>query len=214
MKTVIKVYLFLFSSIVFSQTEITKQFKPAFKEIEVNTFGIDDLVIEASENDFITVFLLDEHSNTHIVNVEEINNKTEITFKINPIIYKESNTVFRKFITKRLERARVLIKIPKNKLVTVYGENVGVTSRSYEGTLNIFINKGNIDLQKVSGNTFVSVFQGNIKAEVKKTRLNLETKKGAIKINKKKVSTPYITTDNIKQELKIVSILGNINIVR
>lgn len=215
MKAILKIYLLLFGTVVFAQTEVLKRFKPVFKEIIINTYGLDDVLIEVSKSNYLEVVLLDENRNKHIVTVDQDENKTEISFIQNDNIYLEKkDDVFRKFITKRLERAKAIIRVPKKKEVTIYGENVGIISKSYEGTLNIFINKGNIDLQRIIGNTSISIFQGNIKGIVKNTKLNLKTNKGTIKINKKKVNSPHITTDSIKQELKIVSILGNIDIIR
>ena len=57
--------------------------------------------------------------------------------------------VFRKFITKRLQRASAIIKIPKNKAVIIFGEEINIAAKSYGGPMDIYIEKGLIKLDTI-----------------------------------------------------------------
>jgi hypothetical protein len=106
--------LLLISSFIFSQEKLIKTREVQFNEIEINSDGLDDLVIENSSDNQITITLLDEQPNTHTVFFDdETNGVLKVDFKLNFDVYKEQ--VFRKYITKRLQRARAIIKIPKKQ---------------------------------------------------------------------------------------------------
>ncbi len=105
-------FFFLMSNDAFSQKKIIKKLTTNTKEIAIFTKGLDDLVLENSTSKFIEILLYAEDTNKQHIVIEEKNTKTEIKFKIP--VFKSEDAVFRKFITKRLKRASVIIKIPKN----------------------------------------------------------------------------------------------------
>ncbi|WP_428740990.1 hypothetical protein [Tenacibaculum sp.] len=181
------------------------------EELEIVTYGLDDIVIENSENDELEVVLYDENPNTHNILFKEEENVLKIEFELNFSPIQEG--VFRKYITKRLQRASVHIKIPKNKKVTLHGKTIGVTSKSYQGELNIYIERGNIQLNTILDNTVVHLFQGNVFARIANIGLNLSTNKGSIMINSEKKVSPFIKTEPSSPKLlTISSIHANINI--
>jgi hypothetical protein len=207
--------LLLISSFIFSQEKLIKTREVQFNEIEINSDGLDDLVIENSSDNQITITLLDEQPNTHTVFFDdETNGVLKVDFKLNFDVYKEQ--VFRKYITKRLQRARAIIKIPKNKNVIIYGKTIGINSNSYKGDLKFYIDKGNVRLNKVSGNTLVTLFLGNVYGQIrKKTNLNIETNNGEIKINKTKYKGYLykILTKNAVSNFKVRSINANVFLI-
>jgi hypothetical protein len=207
--------LLLISSFIFSQEKLIKTREVQFNEIEINSDGLDDLVIENSSDNQITITLLDEQPNTHTVFFDdETNGVLKVDFKLNFDVYKEQ--VFRKYITKRLQRARAIIKIPKNKNVIIYGKTIGINSNSYKGDLKFYIDKGNVRLNKVSGNTLVTLFLGNVYGQIReKTNLNIETNNGEIKINKTKYKGYLykILTKNAVSNFKVRSINANVFLI-
>ncbi|WP_299162523.1 hypothetical protein [uncultured Tenacibaculum sp.] len=181
--------------------------------IEIITNGLDDLVIENSINDELEIILLDENPNTHAILFTEKKEVLEVGFKLNfKSIHKE---VFRKYITKRIERARAVIKVPKNKKLIVHGKAIGITSKSYKGDLSIFIEKGNIKLNKVLGNTQVTLFLGNVYAQLNKnTSLNIETTKGEIVLNTRRIDNQYYKKKEISSfNFKVKSINANVILI-
>ena len=180
-------------------------------ELEVITYGLDDIIIDNSENDELEVVLYDENPNTHNVLFKEEENVLKIEFELNFLPVQEG--VFRKYITQRLQRARVYIKIPQNKKVTLHGKTIGVTSKSYQGELHIYIERGNVQLNRILGNTEVYIFQGNVFAKTSNTGLNISTNKGNILINNEKEGSPFIKKESSTSKLlTISSIQANINI--
>ena len=158
-------------------------------ELEVVTYGLDDIVIENSKDEELEVILFDENPYTHNILFNEENEILKVSFELN--IPPLQDKVFRKYITRRLERARVLIKVPKNKLIKIHGKTIGVTSKSYVGDLEMYIERGNIKLNTILGNIKAHLFQGNVFAYAFKTDLNLTTTKGVILVNNEKKISPF-----------------------
>lgn len=212
-----KIYFLIFfvftSLLLFSQEKLIKKRSVQSEVIEIITNGLDDLVIENSINNELEIILLDENPNTHTILFTEKNEVLEVGFKLNfKSIHKE---VFRKYITKRVERARVVIKVPKNKKLIVHGKAIGITSKSYKGDLSIFIEKGNIKLNKVLGNTQITLFLGNVYAQLNKNMsLDIETTKGEIVLNTRRIINQYYKKKEISGfNFKVKSINANVILI-
>lgn len=208
--------ILLFTSLfIFSQEKLIKTREIKFNDIEINSDGLDDLVIENSVGNQITIMLLDEQPNTHTIFFDdEINGVLKVGFKLNFDVYKEQ--IFRKYITKRLQRAKAIIKVPKNKNVTIYGKTIGINSNSYKGNLKIYIDKGNVRLNHVKGNTLVKLFLGNVFAKLgKNSNINIKTNNGEISINKTKHKEHLykILTKNAVSNFNVRSINANVLLI-
>ena len=200
---------FLMSSGAFSQKKIIKKFTTNIKEIAIFTKGLDDLVLENSTSEFIEILLYAEDPNKQHIVIEEKSTKTDIKFKIP--VFKSEDAVFRKYITKRLKRASVTIKIPKNKEVSIFGEHINISSKSYNGNLNVLIEKGIVKLDTIQQNLILKMYEGNIFGVLKKSNLTIASKIGKIKIGtvfyKKKYEENRM---DIGKEISITTLKGNI----
>lgn len=179
----------LFPVIIFSQKKASQSFTFTESEIEIDAVGLDDLVIENSATNQLEIYLADENSDAHDIMVTHENNTVKIKF--NYALPTQEEAVFRKYITKRLHRASVIVKVPKNKSLSIFGRTIGITSKSYLGNLAIFIDKGNLNLGTVYGNTNISLFSGNIKATVLDKNIAVKTNNGGILINNKVFKKEY-----------------------
>ncbi|RSC95620.1 hypothetical protein EI424_00480 [Tenacibaculum singaporense] len=181
-------------------------------ELEVVTYGLDDIVIENSKDEQLEVILLDENPHTHNILFKKEGEVFTIAFELNIPTLK--NEVFRKYITRRLERARAVIKVPKNKHISIHGKTIGVTSKSYKGDVNIYIERGNIKLTTVQGNSNIDIFQGNVFAQITlKSKLDLKTNNGTILINGERKTSPFSKEiTSASKTFTINSIHANINI--
>lgn len=206
----------MFTSLTFlAQEKLIKKSTFQSKEVEIITDGLDDIVIENSLKNQIEVALLDENPNTHTIFIEEQDGVLKVSFKLNFKTYKEE--VFRKYITNRLQRATAIIKIPNNKKVNIYGKTIDITSKSYEGDLKIYIDKGNVRLNEVKGNTLVKLFLGNVYGKLRKTTtINIETNNGEIHINKNSYSKQFYTKKGTKNicNFNVRSIKANVILIR
>ena len=200
---------FLMSSGAFSQKKIIKKFTTNIKEIAIFTKGLDDLVLENSTSEFIEILLYAEDPNKQHIVIEEKSTKTDIKFKIP--VFKSEDAVFRKYITKRLKRASVTIKIPKNKEVSIFGEHINISSKSYNGNLNVLIEKGIVKLDTIQQNLVLKMFEGNLFGVLKQSNLTIASKIGKIKIDavfyKKKYKENRMDTN---KEVSITTLKGNI----
>jgi hypothetical protein len=116
----------------------------------------------------------------HIVYQEEFD-LVKIQFEIPD--NKLEDGVFRKFITKRLHRASAIIKVPKNKVITIFGDEINVESKSYKGDLKIFIENGILKLHTIHANLEVKMYTGNLYATLNNGTIEVVSKTGKIKIN-------------------------------
>ena len=202
-------FFFLISSSTFSQKKIIKKFTTNIKEIAIFTKGLDALILENSTSEFIEILLFAEDPNKQHIVIEEKSTKTDIKFKIP--VFKSEDAVFRKYITKRLKRASVTIKIPKNKEVSIFGEHINIASKSYNGNLNVLIEKGIVKLDTIQQNLVLKMYEGNLFGVLKKSNLTIASKIGKIKIDavfyKKKYKENRTDTS---KEIAITTLKGNI----
>ncbi|MEE9408478.1 MAG: hypothetical protein V3V28_10445 [Polaribacter sp.] len=193
----------------FSQKKVTKKFSSSTKEISISTEGLDDFFLENSDSKFIEIYLYAENPNEQHIIVSEKNKETQIKFKIP--VFKNENEVFRKYITKRLKRATATIKIPKNIDISIYGENINISSRSYNGNISVFIENGIVKLDTIQQNLELKMYAGNIFGSFKKTNLKVISKFGKIKINDNFYQKEYQNKDiSTAKKVSITTIKGNI----
>lgn len=174
--------LFLMISITFfAQKKVEKDIETSQKQIEISTVGLDDLVIENSNSKFLEVVLFAENMYEQEIVITEENDKVSIKFQLDSLIIEE--TVFRKYITKRLQRAYAIVKIPKGKNLTIYGENHSIESKNFWGDLTIYIEKGIVKLNTIQSNTFVKMYAGTIFATAKNKNITLHSNIGNITVD-------------------------------
>lgn len=202
--------LFLFVvSINFSQKKISKKFKTTASEIYIYTTGLDDIVLENSNSKFIEVFLYAENYDSQLIKIENNNNEANIKFAFEGAETRE--VIFRKYITKRLQRANAIVKIPKGKKVFVFGENVDIESKNLKSELAVYIENGIIKLNEMQANTILKLYSGNVYANLKNTNIDITSNTGNIKVDDNNYQKNYqISLDENLHKLKITSIKANI----
>lgn len=193
----------------YAQSKEIKVFDVLAKNIEIDTAHLDEVVIKNSSDDKIHISLSDENTYPLYINVDSEKWVTKVTFE--ELAKELEAKVFRKYITKRINRASVVIKIPINKEITLLGTNVDIISESYKGNLNIFIDKGYINLYSVYKNANINLFQGNVYLKTLTNNINVVSNKGKIKVNGEIKNSPY-QKELIESEKKVTinSIQANV----
>lgn len=181
MKYIYLVSFLFFSTIVFSQKKVIKKFETNLQEVEISTIGLDNFVLENSPSGFIEITLFAENPNEKHILFKEENNVIQLEFIIEELQSEE--TIFRKFITKRLQRASVVVKIPKEKKVSIFGENINIESKNYQGDLAVFIDEGIVKFNEVKANASIKLYEGNIYATLKNTNINVTSNTGKIQVD-------------------------------
>ncbi|WP_226789232.1 hypothetical protein [Polaribacter reichenbachii] len=188
---------------------MSKQFQTLANEVNIYTAGLDNLVVENSDSDFIEVYLYAESYDDQLIKVDENSKEVNVKFAFEGTQTRE--VIFRKFITKRLQRANVIVKIPKGKKVFVFGENVDLESKNLKNELAIYIENGIVKLNKIQANTILKLYSGNVYASVNNTNLDLVSKKGKIKIDDIFYKEKYKKDlENSNKKLSTNSIKANI----
>lgn len=209
MKNIFQILLFLFFSVSFSQKKVMKKFQTAADEITIYTAGLDNLVLENSTSEFIEVFLYAESYDDQLIKIEEKSKELFIKFHFEGTETRE--VVFRKFITKRLQRANAIIKIPTGKKVFIFGENVDIESKSYKNELAIYIENGIVKLNKIEAITTLKLYSGNVYATVTNTNLEINSKDGKIKVDDVFYEKKYQQkSEKNELQLSIISMKGNV----
>lgn len=202
--------LFMFFSIVgFTQKKVSKKVETKTKEIHIYTAGLDDIILENSNQSFVEVYLEAESYDNQIIKIEETNTETNVKFHFEGTETRE--VIFRKYITKRLQRASVIVKIPKGKKVIIFGENIDVETKNLKNELDIYIDNGVIKLNKILFNTILKLYSGNVYASTKNINLNIKSNTGKIKVDSTLYSNKYIKKSEKTQNLfSVTSIKGNV----
>lgn len=208
MKQLICMLLLFVSCESFSQQMVMKSFYSDAQEIEVLTEGLDEIKIVNSKNKEIEITLFDENLNAHYILIDDETPILKIGFKLH---FFKNETIFRKFITNRLNRASVVLKLPKNKNLTLNGTNIDIVSKNYQGNLKIYIDKGFVNLNQIQQNAILKLFKGNVFAKTLNSNIDIQSNNGKIVVNNTQFQKKYQ-----KQEIKktktfeLISINANI----
>lgn len=197
------------SAILFSQKKVSKQFQTLTNEINIYTAGLDNLVLENADSDFVEIYLYAESYDAQLIKIEEASKELNIKFHFEGTETRE--VIFRKFVTKRLQRANAIVKIPKGKKVFIFGENVDIESKDFKNDLAIYIENGIIKLNKIQANTILKLYSGNVYADLKNTNIDVTSNSGKIKVDDKLFDKKY-QSKNKKNDssFKLSSIKANV----
>ena len=211
MKHLFLAFIFLSTYFAFSQQKIIESFDHKIQNISILSFGLDNITIVNSNSNHVEIELLDENSNNHQIITNSLGSSFKISFKLQ--LLEEKKEVFRKFITKRIHRVNAIVKIPKHKSITVFGKHIDVISKSYQGNLKIYIDKGEVELNEITQKAEVRLFDGNVSAKTSKTNINVTSNNGTILVNDSIQVKKYSKKSQIKnKELIIKSINANIKL--
>ena len=203
--------LFIFSISGFSQQKVIKTVDDKTMEISVLSFGLDYVEIVNSDANQLEIELKDVNAKDYQIVVNQTNSLFKISFKRE--VLEGETKVFRKFITKRISKVNAVLKIPQNKKITIFGKHVDIYSKSYNGDLKIYVDKGDIQLNQIKQNTEVRLFNGNVSGSISNANINVTSNNGTVLINNKIYSKKYNqkkTTNN--KSLAIKSINANIKL--
>lgn len=207
-----KFFLFIFitfQTLCFSQKKVLKKLQTNADEINIYTKGLDNIILENSTTGFLEVALQAESYDDQLIKIEQQPKKINVGFDFEGTETRE--VIFRKFITKRLQRASAIVKIPKNKKVYIFGENVDIESVNYNNDLAIYIDNGIVKLNTVQSNVILKLYSGNVYAKVKSTNIDVISNTGKIEIDDVLYKKKYnkVIESNLK-EVSITSIKANI----
>ena len=203
-------YLFLlFSITLFAQKKVIKTIDFQTKSLVINTFGLDAITVENSENQLLEIELFAENALQQHIVFETRNEQGILKFNLSlPTAEKE---VFRKYITKRLNRASVKLKVPENCKLTFNGNNINIITQSIQNNMDIFLDKGILKFGTISSKIFTKLYGGNIYADVSNSNFTVSSNLGDIIFKEKTHKRQLVEKKATKQfNLEILSIKANI----
>ena len=171
--------------------------------------GLDELILENSTSEEIEITLKAENASNQYILEEEKELAFHIQFKFPSL--KVPNEPFRKYITERLKRASVVIKIPIGKSVIIKGENCDIISSFSGNELSIDLLNSIIRLQSFAKDNFIRFHAGNLYLGTSEVNLDLQTKTGVISDGKNKKEKSFKSYKNTSAAKTMVrTIKGNI----
>jgi len=204
--------ILLFSTVIFSQKEVSKQFQITANEINIYTAGLDDIVLENSTSNFVEVYLSAESYDDQLIKID--NNEKEVNLKFAFEGTETREVIFRKFITKRLQRASAVVKVPEGKKVFIFGENIDIESKEIKNELAIYIENGIVKLNKIQANINLKLYSGNVYASTKNIKLEIKSSNGKIKVDGLLKQKEYHKIPRFSLgDLTITTIKGNVFLI-
>ena len=209
MKLALQRAVLLISTTFFAQKKVLKTVQTNASSINIQTEGLDTIVLENAEGNLLEVWLYAEEYDHQIISIDTKPSEVNIGFEFEGFETRE--VIFRKYITKGLQRAYAVVKIPADRRVTIYGTNVDIDSKNLKDDLNIYIDNGIIKLNSIFANTSVKFYSGNIYATVNNTNLEILSAEGNINWNTKeyKKEIKRFSKDN-KKGLHIETVKANV----
>lgn len=193
-----------------AQNTFSKRVKSESYYIEVRTDGIDNLVIEESENDQLEMVIKDKNGLGVIHNLSCSENKCTIRIKTELKIEYPMTDKINMFHQQPPSNVTAVVKIPKNREVTVFGKEIDIQTQGYKGVLFMFIDKGNIRIAELKGVTEIELASGNVYATIKKNYLDIKTRKGTIHLNDSIQKSPLKRKIKKSNKLSVESINANV----
>jgi hypothetical protein len=209
MKNIFLPLLICFTSVMFSQKKVMKKLQTNAAEITVYTKGLDNIILENSFTEFIEVVLEAKSYDEQLIKITADDKTVAVNFNFEGTETRE--VIFRKFITKRLQRATAIVKIPKGKKVYIFGENVDVESKSLRNDLAVYIDNGIVKLNTIKANLLLKLYSGNVYANLKNSNFKVFSKSGKITVDGIQREKEYEKVANTSQEkTAITSLKANI----
>lgn len=209
MKKFLILFCVCFSTAILSQKKVMKSLQTNASEINIYTKGLDNIILENSKNNFLEVLLEAKSYDEHLIKIDADSKKVAIRFNFEGTETRE--VIFRKFITKRLQRATAIVKIPKGKKVYAFGENVDIESKSLANDIAIYIDNGIVKLHTIQDNLLLKLYSGNVFANLKETNINVTSKSGKILVDNVLKEKEFLkSVKSFGKQATIVSLKANI----
>lgn len=202
---------FLFLTVSLSaQNTISKRVKSDANYVEVRTDGIDNLVIEESENDQLEMIINDKDGLGVIDDLSCSDARCIVRIKTELKIEHPMTNKINMFPQQPPSNVSAVVKIPKNRKVIVFGKEIDIQTEGYKGVLLMFIEKGNIRIDELKGITEIELASGNVYATINKNYLDIKTRKGSIYLNDSIQKSPLKRKIKKADKLTVKSVNANV----
>lgn len=204
------VILFLIAATLFSQQKISKAVESDAPYVEIKTQGIDNLVIEESASNLLEMIISDADGLGVLEDFSCNDYNCVLSIKTQLKIDNPNTNKINQFPIPPPSNVSAIVKVPKNKKVTVFGEMIDIQTQGYEGILRILIDKGNVRINGVKGITEVDLFAGTVFASIDQVALDIKTRKGKITVNQESQKSPFRKKMKKAHKLVVKSINANV----
>ncbi len=203
--------IFLLCSVsLLAQQNISKKIKSDANYVEVRTDGIDNLIIQESSSDELEMKITDKDGLGVVNDFSCAEGRCLLRIKTELKIAHPNTNKINMFPQEAPSNVSAVVKIPRNRKVTVFGDEIDIQTKGYEGTLLILIEKGIIRLDAIKGITDIQLSSGSVYAKIQKSYLDIKTRKGRILLNDSIQKSPLKRKLKDSHKLTIRSVNANV----
>ncbi len=195
------------------QHKVSKTINSTVNYIDIFIEDADNLtVIPVNSKSTVKVIIETTNISFHRIEFKELKSLLKVELTTHEDAFMNNHQQTEKFCVIPPSYTNIIVEVPIHKTIAVSGKVLDVQSMSYQGNLQINLERGSIRLHKNLGKTKITVYSGVVYASVNayKDALFLETTKGVISLNEEEQKSPYKQTGNPNRSLQVNSILGNI----
>jgi hypothetical protein len=207
---ILSVIVLLLVSNAAAQQKIVKTVESDAPYVEINTDGIDNLVIEESDSNELEMIITDADGLGVLETFSCNDYNCVLSIKTELKVEHPQTNKINQFPLAPPSNVSAVVKIPKDKKVTILGKIIDIQTEGYQGILRILIDKGNVRIKGIKGITEVDLYAGTVFASIEKNALDIKTRKGTISLNEEIRKSPYRKKLKKAHKLVIKSINANV----
>lgn len=209
-KKIVFIGLLLFTLGISAQQKISKRIKSDANYVEIRTNGIDNLIIQETDSDELEMTITDQDGLGVLDDFSCTEGRCVVQIKTELKIEHPNTNKINQFPVQPPSNVSAVVKIPKKRKVTVFGDEIDIQTKGYQGTLLILIEKGSIKIDQVKGITDIELNSGSVYANVNKNQLDIKTRKGSILLNDSVQKSPLRRKRKNSHRFVVKSVNANV----
>ena len=203
------VYFFMVTT-GFAQQKIVKSVASDAPYVEVKTDGIDTIEIQESDSNQLEMIISDADGLGVVENFSCNDYNCVLSIKTELRVDNPQTNKINQFPLPPPSNVSAVVKIPRNKKVTIYGQMIDVQTQGYDGILRILIDRGNVHIGAIKGITEVDLFAGTVYAQVNEHAWDIRSRKGTVTYNKEIQKSPFKRKRKKAHKLLVKSVNANV----
>ncbi|MBJ2176425.1 DUF4097 family beta strand repeat protein [Aureibaculum sp. A20] len=199
MKILYYIFILLISLSISAQKKVLKEVDFNNQNIEVQFEDIDLLEIVRTEDQKISISMVDYVENTTQLEIENVGNNIRIISK--SLIPFEPNSKIEKFCYLQPLFPSYKLSLPKGSAVEISYKNGNIEVVSFTGNMDLRLNTGDVKIDDFKGSITTELLFGNINATIRDTEVNIISNHGDI-------TTTFPSEQWQKTDISLKGILG------
>lgn len=212
MRYVLVIKLILCTLSGYAQNTFSKKIVSNALQYEVKLQGIDFATIENSLNNEFEIVINDKNGLVTKNNISCSENYCLAEIQATQNIDNPLTNKINQFTQQPPTNVSVKLKIPRQKQVILSSKIIDIASKSFEGDLKIFIEKGMITSDNIKGSSLIEFSSGSFYGYIDDHAIDIYTRRGKVMIDDRQVKAVYKKEGNSSKKLAIRTTNGVIHL--